>query len=317
MDYDNPQFVAAVKKVLGDAIAQLTDSFKELKDSVSAHWEADEKRYQAKPVTITDLRTDVPIRVQTESKHSKPATVWGYIIGALEACAFLAVIFYTYFAYHQWQEMITANNVSMSNFRRARIDANGQLKEAMQQTRDVEKQFQLDQRPYIAIACCKTADITANQLMPPTIGKPLAADIGITNTGKSPAFGIVSHFHLLFGDDVMNIHADPPDSVRSEQIEPQGGPGTFVTAVSVKNTYTANVLKLDRSEIVDWDGKNPIVVFGRITYDDTFGNHYCTPFVYHWLHDTTWMDAAGLLLSDRKTKRKRNIPNMCPSNTSF
>lgn len=96
MEYDNPQFIAAVKKVLRDSMARLADSIESLKNAVSAHWQADEERYQTKPVTMADLRTDVPIRVLTESRRTKPAIVWSYIIGALEAGAFIAVIFYTY-----------------------------------------------------------------------------------------------------------------------------------------------------------------------------------------------------------------------------
>lgn len=131
MEYDNPQFIDAVKKILRDGVAQVADSLKDLKDSVNAHWEADEKRYETKQVSVTDLRTDVPIQVQTEPKRSKPENVWRYIIGTLEAAAFIAIVVYTIVAYHQWQEMMRANDVSMSNFRRARIDANDQLKQAI------------------------------------------------------------------------------------------------------------------------------------------------------------------------------------------
>src|ERR1700734_2273029 len=104
MDYDNPQLIGAVKKVLHDGFAKFTNSLNDLKEAVNTHWKADEERYQTKPVTMADIRADVPIRVQTEPKRSKPENVWRYIIGALEAAAFLAVIGYTMFTYQQWQE---------------------------------------------------------------------------------------------------------------------------------------------------------------------------------------------------------------------
>lgn len=95
-----------------DGVAQVADSLKDLKDSVHAHWEAEEKRHETKPVSVADLRTDVPIQVQTEPKRSKPENVWRYIIGTLEAAAFIAIIVYTIVAYNQWHEMIKATKAS-------------------------------------------------------------------------------------------------------------------------------------------------------------------------------------------------------------
>src|ERR1700674_1179925 len=112
MDYDSPLFIAAVKKILREGSADLTNSLNDFKDAVNTHWQADEKRSQTKPVTVTDLRSDVPIRVQTEPKRSQPEKVWRYIIGALEAAAFLAIILYTIVTYQQWQETIDATNLS-------------------------------------------------------------------------------------------------------------------------------------------------------------------------------------------------------------
>jgi hypothetical protein len=187
---------------------------------------------------------------------------------------------------------------------------------ATESLKTIGKQFQLDQRPFVTVVCCKTSDISGNNI-PPTIGKAVGANIEIHNVGKSPAFNLFTHYHFLFGSDVMKIRADAQDTIKSEGILPQGGPGIFVTALSVKNTYTVDTNKLNPSELVEWDGAQPIVVFGRVTYNDTFGNSYCTPCVHMWLHDHVWADVVGKSLIDKRNHRTHKIPNMCPSQTPF
>jgi hypothetical protein len=104
MEYDNPQFATAVKKVLQGTVAHITDSIENLKDAVSAHWQADEKRYETKPVSVTNLRTDVPIPIENKTKKSVYEWIWIIFKGTLEIFGIAAVIVYTCVSYLQWRD---------------------------------------------------------------------------------------------------------------------------------------------------------------------------------------------------------------------
>jgi hypothetical protein len=312
MEYDSPIFIAAVKKILRDGISHLSDGLDDLKNSVTAHWEADEEHYQTKPVTVADLRTDVPIRIQTEAQYSKPERVWRCIIGALEAAAFIAIIAYTIFAYHQWKEMITANDVSMANYRRIRIDANEQLKQTMiagdaatkgadaatKSLTAFKKQFQMDQRPHVAIIAMTTIDVLTGGKGngEPEVGKPTGATILFKNVGKSTALNVIIHKHMLLKDTLDQLGPEPPDQGK-EGITLEAESTQLTTAISMKHPMEHEPIYSPSNYLV-WDGTWPIVVFGRISYNDTFGALYCTPFLAHrdssgnlWVQDTTFTRA--------------------------
>jgi hypothetical protein len=162
MDYDNPQFIAAVKKVLEDSLAQLTDGLKNLEDAVGAHWESDEKRYQTKPVAVTDLRTNVPIPIQNKTKKSVPEWIWIIFKGVLEILGIAAVIAYTYVSYHQWCEM-------------------------QKQTRTGQKQVEQSERAWLTVAITADSDFTFDK----DGGARISVRPHIHNIGKSPATGII------------------------------------------------------------------------------------------------------------------------------
>jgi len=203
MEYDSPLFIAAVKKILRESVAHLSDSIENLKNAVSTHWQTDEKRYQTKPITVADLRTDVPIPVEDKTKKTKPEWAWAIFIGALEALAFIAIIVYTGVAYQQWQELITGNDVSMSNFRRARIDANEQIKlgiiaanAATESARVARDTLTVSNRPWVGVV--GTPTITDFSIKPRTNNRTeIHVDMSyqVTNYGSSPALHL--NFHII------------------------------------------------------------------------------------------------------------------------
>jgi hypothetical protein len=105
MDYVTRQFINLTKKfrkefrkyqdALHNDLSRLTEGLKDLKDAVSTERQADDKRCDTPPVTISNLRTDVPIRVQTKTEQSIPERIWGYIKGTLETIGIVAVVIYT------------------------------------------------------------------------------------------------------------------------------------------------------------------------------------------------------------------------------
>jgi hypothetical protein len=197
MDYDNPQFVAAVKKVLEGSLAHLVESLQNLKDAIDAHWQADEKRYEAKPVAVTDLRTEVPIQVKTEPNRSKPEKVWHFIIGTLEAAAFLAIIIYTFLAYQQWRELIRAADAS-----------DKQATYSRKTFLEAHDDFRLDQRAWVGLKGFHCNDCKEE---PPfqTDSTLKVGELGVTlaNTGKTPALQM-----SLEGTYVSRKYSEPiPD----------------------------------------------------------------------------------------------------------
>jgi hypothetical protein len=69
---------------------------------------------------------------------------------------------------------------------------------------------------------------------------------------------------------------EPPDK-HSDSILMANEP-MWVTAVSVKNTWAIENINIPSKDFVAWDGKQEFIVFGRVTYDDRYGNKYCTSF---------------------------------------
>jgi hypothetical protein len=189
MEYDSPIFIATVKKILRDGVAHLAADLQDLKDAVQANRQADEKRYQTKPVSITDLRTEIPIQVQTEPKRSKKENIWRYVIGTLEAFAFIAIIAYTFVAHNQWEAMSRANELSMSNYRRIRIDANEQLKETAKQTKlagetlsETANNFRVEQRAWVGLYA-----VIVRTKLPDAPPNSIPFQMVWSNTGHTPA----------------------------------------------------------------------------------------------------------------------------------
>jgi hypothetical protein len=193
-------------------------------------------------------------------------------------------------------------------------------KAATQTLNAIGKQFVLDQRPYIVETCCILASAGDQQLQAPIIGKHLGVDIHIRNNGKTPAFHVVYHHHMTFGEQVLGVHADPMDSpatLNAGAILNQGDPGIFFTAWLTKHPFATNLFNIDDSELLNWDGSN-IEVFGRTIYEDSFGNRYCTPFAHWWLHGNTWVNIeTGTIVSKKPPIANQQFPQMCPAGIPF
>lgn len=94
-------------------ISRVADDVENLKDAISTKWEADQKaRGSNQPVTVTDFRTEIPIRVQQEPQPGKIKATGRFLKGVLETFGILAVMAYTFIAYNQWRQMIVSNDTS-------------------------------------------------------------------------------------------------------------------------------------------------------------------------------------------------------------
>jgi hypothetical protein len=180
------------------------------------------------------------------------------------------LIAYTTFAALQWREM-----------RKETKAANDSLN-------TVREEFQRDQRPYVAISKYVVGDIKHldDKEHKPIVGQPILVTVLYKNVGKSTALRLVAHRHIVFGKEVLNISVDPIDDDSDSSTALAQGQENSTSAVSVKDTFDRKVqtnANVDPSDLVPWDGSQPIIVFGRITYRDTDGNLYCTPFLSRYI----------------------------------
>ena len=190
MDYVTRQFIVLAKKLRKDVrksflslhsdLSRLADNLKNLKDAITNKWESENHRTQVDHrVTVTDLQTQIPIRVQTEAKRSKIEEFWRYLKGAAELAGIVAVITYTIISYENWQEQIDATNF-----------AGIQAKKARQSLNETIKNFRLDERAWLGL---QNSSGTATWT-PDGIVKLGNISVNLKNTGKSPALKISGRY---------------------------------------------------------------------------------------------------------------------------
>jgi hypothetical protein len=247
--------------------------------------------------------------------------------GLFKDAATIAIAAFAVFIYfRQWRAMQETSNQAERTAILAigqMVIANGNAKAAEAQAqaaadsvKTLREQFQLGERPLMVVTCCEVGDLVGGAI-PPTIGKTFGVNIKINNTGKSPAYHYNVHAHLLWGEDVEKIRTDGVDQEQAQAMLPPGGPGIFVTAITAKDTYHFDPGRYTSDEVTTWNGDQPLIVFGRVTYDDTLGGHYCTQFTHLWLHDQVWANTVESVLKNTKTSALLHIPNMCPPSTHF
>ena len=255
------------RETLHSDLSRLADRLKDLKDAVPKPRHTDAESVDHPHVTIAELRTSAPSRVQTEKNRGKVETWWRRTKSGLEALGIVAVILYTIFAYRQWQAMTWANQISMSNFTRARIDANGQLKQAMAQTEEATRNFRADQRAWIGVVIAKTD----------TRGLPFPITLvyHFKNHGKSPATDVVT-------TDNAHVYGEQfPSTPFYEKTMPSPEVNSKATVFPGQENElfgTANICQKDIDDINA--GTKWCYTYGIITYKDEFGTKHTTHFCY-------------------------------------
>lgn len=259
------------------------------------HKESDDRHVHVEPGVEIDFVRDVKDRYEAVQKDGAASTKKQLYWTKIGAVLLLATAVFTFWQGYSARESV---NASLESLKTAR------------------KQFELDQRPLVTDSCCVFAGPTGTPQVPTKIGQHFEVNVEFRNIGKTPAFNLIIHLHLLFGNAVVTeMRADQPDTQKSETILP---PGDSIggTAFSVKDTYNFNNAAVDPSSFVNWDGSQPVLVFGRITYDDRFGNHYCTPIAHTWFQCTTWALALGRTLLLPGNVRYK-LPDMCPADIQY
>lgn len=169
--------------------------------------------------------------------------------------------------------------------------------------------FQEEQRPRIAVPTFEMVDVTTKS-RGITIGHPFAVNVYFINNGKSAARNIYVHRHVLFGKDyTKQLKVEPEDAWNSGYtLEPNII--QVMTAMSVKDTYAVESVYYNPDWVISWDGSRPIIVFGRITYQDSYGKKYCTPFGMQYLEN----DAFNVISTFGPNTF--NVADLCPTDTT-
>jgi len=161
------------------------------------------------------------------------------------------------------------------------------------------KVMQQEQRPEIIIT---KFDIMDYQTGKPSeefeVGKPLEVNVRFKNVGRTSASVLHIHNHLIFGvNGIAQLRSEPDREDTPGNILGPSSEGT-VTAISLVDTYSRETIALDAAQVTNWDGTEPVIVFGRVVYKDSEGKRYCTPFfTKHIPHNWVTMPSPeGLVL---------------------
>jgi hypothetical protein len=252
---------------------------------------------QEQPPIIANIVPSPPSNDKSE-KCRYPHTPWWKTTA--EMLGIGAVIAYTIFSGFQMHYA--------SQQARAAITASGA---ATQSLKTIQDQFVLDQRPYIVAFGFQMSDFKTGKPSPAIKGRPLVVNIQIKNVGKSAALNTIVHRHLLFGEaSIERMRVEPPDTRKSGDAIAQAQQ-YMTTAVSINDTFANETADIRPSELVNWDGTKPIIVFGRITYEDSFGNSYCTPFANRYFGPHMWENISQLWVESSGFTFK--LTDLCPS----
>jgi hypothetical protein len=167
--------------------------------------------------------------------------------------------------------------------------------------------FQQEQRPRLVITKLEIMDLLvsheAKEKQEFKVGEPMAVNVEFKNIGKTTAYHFIAHYHLLFGKDVNRIKSEPMDQSRGGTTIDAGAEAT-VSPISVRNTYTRESPSVKIADIINWDGSDPVIVFGRLAYTDEAGVLYCRPFIYEYIPGN-WMVLAN--------EGDVTVEELCPS----
>jgi hypothetical protein len=169
--------------------------------------------------------------------------------------------------------------------------------------------FRADQRPRISVLGYKIGD-TVTEKYELNEGHPFFGEITFQNTGKSTAYHVYIHRHVVTGKNYPSqIKIEPSDVGKTDYRLDPGAPAQVTDAVSVEDTYRVESLYVDPHWFKNWDGITPIVVFGRFVFEDSFGTKYCTPFGATYLNSQTFSVLSSFPPS------RISVSELCPAGT--
>jgi hypothetical protein len=178
----------------------------------------------------------------------------------------------------QTESAVAAGLMDEMNTRKQLDIAQKQAQAAQESVQVIQGQMRLDQRPWLYIPS------GSEKIEPYVIGKEIAGELYIVNSGKSLARNVVTKFRLhmlLKGEEPdFNYHdpSFPPIISKMGTIFPNEAPRYL--RVPVVTTLGGEKLRVTLPQ-QDFDSlakdEEHAVIYGTVDYDDAFGHH-------HWTH---------------------------------
>lgn len=259
MLHDNPQFVAAVRKIISESLGTKSSI-----DPDQAQQDSNNERDDAPIATVSELRTEIPIRIETEPEKSKAKRIGKVMFSILEVFGILAVIVYTVLANRQWHEMISA-----------RHQAEIAIKAAQDTLKETHQNFIADERPFLWLPNAHTAEDASFSTM--TYNKTtqkLAWNLQIKNFGKSPAIQMSLDIHLAVGKNALQTAQHYNPTVGKIMGAPIA-PGDFSVATAWYEG-TISPQKLEQLRSIE----GGVVAYGYAEYADRYSKEGERPYSF-------------------------------------
>lgn len=243
-----------------DDSVRLSHSIDDLKDSITAHREANQERHEANPpiTTTTTLRTDVPITVETKPKRGVIEKLWFAIKSPLEVVGILAVIAYTLVSWNLWQDQADATNAAARQAESSRRTLN-----------ETVKQFRFDQRAWlVALGSGKTNPEVMK------MGEPFELTLDFKNTGKTPALN--TRTVSQGGEGKINEPCPIKYQEPAKHVPVIGPNETFANGGAALISQRFFQAFIAEKELLCW--------YGRMDYEDVYHRKHWLRFCFQYRH---------------------------------
>jgi hypothetical protein len=258
--------VHKARETIHSDLANLANGLSNLKDAVNEHWEADKRSGETElPVTISNPRTEIPIRIQTETKRSCIEWVWQIIKGTLEIGGFAAVIVYAVTTYCQW--------------------------------RDLRHNFIVDERAWVGI------DIQLSAIKNPDGTIKFVANGVFKNTGKTPALKMSSPHSIVTikaWNDAIDQDREWIDGMESLKLAEDAGRQTVEANKNANPQFMADFGAALANQREKWHGEGGALAPNSTSQvnlaNDTRANPSLKngqPQIVYWIGRFTYYDIFG------------------------
>lgn len=318
MDYDSPEFIAAVKKIASAPLTAIADALRAIADGLQQQNAAIKKasdsyqENQHSPSLRAELYVPPSDRYKQEANATRQS-IAGVPTIFLEIFGFIVLIAYTTFAAFQWREMRKATKASAEASETAIVALDENKWQFRQTLKEIERQTKAqqdaadaakssadsavaDQRPYVVV---KVPGVLTGGLVENTA---LTSTVTIANVGRTPAtysYDIVRLVHfpppqfpppgtlwLVPQKNFIDAEFNGIEAVEQRDrsvLTPLSGEDDIAPGGDYNSkTLPVFLRKTDIDDITTRDGwGGALFLFGLITYSDKDKHPYRTEFCWY------------------------------------
>jgi hypothetical protein len=260
MNYENPQFVAAIKKVLRSLANETNEKTEATQESTNPQVSKEGAAPVAHELHVSDSTIDRIKRQSTrEQRHDR-------FKDRVETATLAIVLAYTIFAGYQWFELDTQNINQSAAIISAGATADRSLLYTRNQLEMAQQQFRLDQRAWVGVFEFSAINIPANSYA--------FIRAVIKNTGKTPA--LKTRSKIAFSTMRSGGRPDTRYKTRTYESVSVVQPGQEEALDVGTHAYIRKPLAGAISS-----GSAKAYVYGKILYVDIFGTCHRTTFCFY------------------------------------